>query len=85
MGGLTVNERIARGEQAIARAKAMGANVPAWENHLERLKIEAELEALKPMVLDERELEILKHKTNEELAWIRHTKAVFGKESRVVK
>jgi hypothetical protein len=37
----SLTERIRVGEAAIARAKAMGRDVPQWEQHLERLKREA--------------------------------------------
>jgi hypothetical protein len=37
----TLNERIRRGEVAIAKAKALGRDVWGWEAHLETLKREA--------------------------------------------
>ena len=39
-----LNERIRRGEVAIAQAKAMGRDVAQWEQHLERLKQARELQ-----------------------------------------
>jgi hypothetical protein len=54
---MTLNERIRRGEPAIAAAKAQGRNVAEWEAHLEKLKREAKLQQLCKTVLPESEPE----------------------------
>jgi uncharacterized protein YmfQ (DUF2313 family) len=41
---MSLVERIRRGEAAIAAAKAEGRNVAEWEEHLEKLRHEAELQ-----------------------------------------
>ena len=50
---MTLNDRIRRGEAAIAAAKAEGRDVSEWEEHLEKLKREAELQQLAAAVLPE--------------------------------
>jgi hypothetical protein len=41
---MTVSDRIRRGEAAIAAAKASGRDVKDWENHLARLKHQADVQ-----------------------------------------
>lgn len=50
---MSLSERIRRGEIAIAAAKAQGRDVTEWEEHLEKLKHEAELQQLAETVLPE--------------------------------
>jgi hypothetical protein len=50
---MSLNERIRRGEAAIAAAKAEGRDVSEWEEHLANLKREAELQQLAAAVLPE--------------------------------
>jgi uncharacterized protein YmfQ (DUF2313 family) len=50
---MSLVERIRRGEIAIAAAKAQGRDVSDWEEHLARLKREAELQQLAATVLPE--------------------------------
>ena len=50
---MSLSERIRRGELAIAAAKAQGRDVMDWEEHLAKLKHEAELQRLAAAVLPE--------------------------------
>jgi hypothetical protein len=50
---MSLSERIRRGEAAIATAKAEGSDVTEWEEHLEKLKRESELQRLAAAVLPE--------------------------------
>ena len=45
---MTLTERIARGEAAIATAKEQGQDVTVWQEHLEELKREAVMQELPP-------------------------------------
>lgn len=50
---MSISDRNRRGEAAIAAAKAEGRDVSEWEEHLARLKREAELQQLAAAVLPE--------------------------------
>ena len=82
MSTLTLAERIRRGEEAIAKAKANGRDVKSWEEYLQSLKQLAgdttttvdDVEALYSLA----DIRFLQGKADEHLQFAHRVKVVFG-------